>query len=144
MSHKISSCGFLAFECFHAENRIQNGVGRSNVFLFLKIIVMCLSCRQDIFCWNSLSFFVLQHQSWRYSFTWVKISIIDCLNWKQVRIRDTISGYFIICYRVIYIMDKIYTKNSPLRWWKKLLLLLLLLLLCVCVFVFFFFFHSPH
>ena len=36
MSHKISSCGFLALECFHAEDRIQNGVGWSGVFLFLE------------------------------------------------------------------------------------------------------------
>ena len=67
----------------------------------------------------------------------VKISIIDCLN---RRIHQNQGHYFrmfiIVCYRVIYIMDKIYAKNLFLEILKKVV--------AVVVIVFFLFFHSLH
>ena len=68
MSYKISWCGFLALECFHGEDRIKNGVGRSDVFLFLKnnSHVPCAGILQALlFCRVNCE---------------VKMSIIDFLN----------------------------------------------------------------
>ena len=112
MSHKISSRGFLAFECFHGEGQIQNGVGQSGVFLFLEnnshapesvfagILQALLFCRDNL--------------------DGIPLPEVKIRRGKHGRIRGTISGCFIIvCYRMIYIMDKIYAKNSFLEMLKK-------------------------